>query len=102
MSGVSGIPKILDLGDVDSQKWLTYARFRSLPMSAGYWLEGGKLQRAEMRLATQFDLVTCTTRAELETFDDFGTGAASGWFPNGVDTDFFAPASTAYSFAPSS
>lgn len=96
VSHVRGVPKILDLGDVDSQKWLTYARFRALPMAAGYWLEGKKLERAERQLAGQFDLVTCTTRAELETFDAFGTGTASGWFPNGVDTEFFAPAAEPY------
>ena len=49
---VRGIPKILDFGDMDSQKWLDYARYKPFPLSLGYWLEGTKLERAEKRLAT--------------------------------------------------
>lgn len=88
---VAGIPKVLDIGDVDSQKWLSYANNRKFPMSMGYRLEGLKLERAERMLARQFDLCTCTTKAELETLDGFETGASTGWFPNGVDADYFAP-----------
>lgn len=89
---VRGIPKILDFGDMDSQKWLEYARYKPFPLSAGYWFEGAKLQRAERRLARQFDLCTATTRAEWETLEGYGLGVPSDWFPNGVDSDYFAPA----------
>src|SRR6185436_12977314 len=44
VAGVRDIPKILDFGDMDSQKWLEYARYKPFPTSAGYWLEGKKLQ----------------------------------------------------------
>ena len=91
VSQVRGIPKILDFGDMDSQKWLTYAGFFGFPKSLGYWLEGTKLQREEVRLAKAFDFCTCTTRAELATLESYGTGTPSGWFPNGVDLDYFAP-----------
>jgi sugar transferase (PEP-CTERM/EpsH1 system associated) len=92
VSGVRGIPKILDFGDMDSQKWLEYARYKPFPLSAGYWLEGRKMERAEKRLATQFDLCTATTRAEWETLEGYRTGVESDWFPNGVDSSYFAPA----------
>ncbi|MFZ5512287.1 MAG: TIGR03087 family PEP-CTERM/XrtA system glycosyltransferase [Pseudomonadota bacterium] len=88
---VEGIPKILDFGDMDSQKWLEYARYKSFPLSAGYWLEGAKLAREEKRLAGRFDMATATTRAEWETLESYGTGVATDWFPNGVDSDYFAP-----------
>jgi sugar transferase (PEP-CTERM/EpsH1 system associated) len=88
---VRGIPKILDFGDMDSQKWLEYARYKPFPLSAGYWLEGRKLERMERRLARRFDLCTATTRAEWETLEGYRTGVASDWFPNGVDSTFFAP-----------
>ncbi|MEM9056762.1 MAG: TIGR03087 family PEP-CTERM/XrtA system glycosyltransferase [Pseudomonadota bacterium] len=84
-------PRMLDFGDMDSQKWLAYSQFRGLPLAPGFWIEGTKLERAEKALARQFDLCTCTTRAELDTLDGFGTGAATGWFPNGVDSAFFKP-----------
>lgn len=88
---VRGIPKILDFGDMDSQKWLEYANYKPWPLSWGYTLEGSKMLRAEKRLARQFDLCTATTRAERETLDSYGTGAATDWFPNGVDAQFFSP-----------
>jgi sugar transferase (PEP-CTERM/EpsH1 system associated) len=65
-------------------------------LSAGYWLEGRKLERAEKALAGQFDLCTCTTRAELDTLRGYGTPVPSDWFPNGVDAEFFAPDAAAY------
>jgi polysaccharide biosynthesis protein PslH len=86
-----GPPKILDFVDMDSQKWLAVAEARPLPMSAGYRLEGRKLQRAEAELARRFDLCTCITPLELQTLRDYGTGVKAGWFPNGVDLDFFRP-----------
>jgi sugar transferase (PEP-CTERM/EpsH1 system associated) len=85
----TGTPKILDFGDMDSQKWLAYARFKPFPVSWGYYIEGRKLQRAETRLAAAFDVSTCTTRAELETLASFGTARHLDWFPNGVDTEYF-------------
>ena len=70
------MPKILDFGDMDSQKWLEYARYKPFPLSLGYRLEGSKLERAEKRLARRFDLCTATTRAEWETLEGYGTGVA--------------------------
>ncbi len=93
---VRGIPKILDFGDMDSQKWLEYARYKPFPLSAGYWCEGRKMLRAERRLARMFDLCTATTRAEWETLESYATGVASAWFPNGVDSEFFAPDGDGY------
>jgi sugar transferase (PEP-CTERM/EpsH1 system associated) len=93
---VTGVPKILDFGDMDSQKWFDYARHKPFPLSLGYRLEGAKMLRAEKRLAGRFDLCTATTRAEWETLESYGTGAATDWFPNGVDTEFFAPTDGAY------
>jgi sugar transferase (PEP-CTERM/EpsH1 system associated) len=93
---VRGIPKILDFGDMDSQKWLEYARYKPFPLSAGYWLEARKLEREERRLAAKFELCTATTRAEWETLEGYGTGAATDWFPNGVDSAYFAPSGEPY------
>jgi sugar transferase (PEP-CTERM/EpsH1 system associated) len=93
---VQGIPKILDFGDMDSQKWLEYANYKLFPLSLGYTLEGTKMLWAEKRLARRFDLCTATTRAEWETLDGYGTGAATDWFPNGVDADYFSPTDEPY------
>ena len=91
----NGVPSIIDFGDMDSQKWLDYAHVRLPPLSLGYRLEGLKLQREEMRLARRFDVSTCTTRAELEMLQSFNAATYSDWFPNGVDTEYFSPATAA-------
>ena len=93
---VSGVPKILHFGDMDSQKWLEYAHYKPFPLSLGYRLEGTKMLWAEKRLARRFDLCTATTRAEWETLQGYGTGAATDWFPNGVDADYFSPVDELY------
>ena len=91
VSGVRDVPKILDFGDMDSHKWLEYAHYKPFPLSAGYWWEGWRLLAEEKRLARRFELCTATTRAEWETLEGYRTGVASDWFPNGVDSDYFAP-----------
>jgi len=88
---VTDVPKILDFGDMDSQKWLEYARYKPFPLSLGYALEGRKLEREERRLASRFDLCTATTRGEWETLERYRTGVATDWFPNGVDGEMFTP-----------
>jgi polysaccharide biosynthesis protein PslH len=93
---VTDTPKILDFGDMDSQKWLEYANYKPFPLSLGYRLEGMKMLRAEKQLARRFDLCTATTRAEWQTLEDYKTGAATDWFPNGVDADYFSPTDGAY------
>ena len=93
---VRDVPKILDFGDMDSQKWLEYANAKPFPLSLGYRLEGHKMRAAERRLARRFDLCTATTRSEWETLEGYRTGAATDWFPNGVDADFFCPDGAGY------
>jgi hypothetical protein len=68
---VRDVPKILDFGDMDSQKWLEYAHYKPFPLSLGYRLEGNKVLAAEKRLARRFDLCTATTRAEWETLEGY-------------------------------
>ena len=88
---VSGIPKILDFGDMDSQKWLEYAQHKPFPLSAGYWWEGWRVRAEEKRLARRFDFCTTITRAEHQTLLGYGVDTPTDWFPNGVDNSFFAP-----------
>ncbi|HHQ13524.1 MAG TPA: TIGR03087 family PEP-CTERM/XrtA system glycosyltransferase [Chromatiales bacterium] len=96
VENLTAVPKVMDFGDMDSEKWFTYAAHRPFPASAGYWLEATKLRRAEVRLARQFDLSTCTTRAELDTLKSLQAAVHTDWFPNGVDNEFFSPSSDPY------
>lgn len=93
---VRDIPKILDFGDMDSQKWLIYSRYRRWPASWGFLYEGRKLEAAEKRLAKRFDICTCTSKAEFDTLRNYKTGTRTDWFPNGVDSEYFAPDGSPY------
>jgi polysaccharide biosynthesis protein PslH len=93
---IGNTPKILDFGDMDSQKWLEYSDYKPFPLSLGYLWEGHRLAFYERRLARSFDLCTTTTRAEWETLESYGTGVPSDWFPNGVDSEYFSPRDGTY------
>jgi sugar transferase (PEP-CTERM/EpsH1 system associated) len=93
---VRDVPKILDFGDMDSQKWFEYANYKPFPLSLGYRWEGWRLQAEERRLARKFDFCTATTRAEWETLTSYGVDTPSDWFPNGVDAQVFTPSPEPY------
>lgn len=92
----AGIPKIMDFGDMDSQKWISYGPMKPFPFSLGYYLEGLKMQLAEVEIARKFDTCTTTTKAELATLEGLGSGARTAWFPNGVDAEAFKPTTEPY------
>ena len=96
VQNVTGVPKVLDFGDMDSHKWLEYAQHKPFPLSLGYWWEGRRVLAQEKRLARRFDLCTATTKAEWQTLESYGAAAATDWFPNGVDSQFFAPSGEPY------
>jgi sugar transferase (PEP-CTERM/EpsH1 system associated) len=96
VAGFEGAMKVLDFCDMDSQKWLAFAKVRPFPLSAGFYLDGIKLSRAEARLAQAFDLCTCATPAELAVLENYGVHARLGWFPNGVDAEYFRPGQAPY------
>ena len=82
---------ILDFGDMDSEKWVAYSRRKRFPAALVYRVEEKKVRRAEVQLARRFDLCTCATRGELETLERYGAARRTGWFPNGVDAEYFRP-----------
>jgi sugar transferase (PEP-CTERM/EpsH1 system associated) len=90
------LPKLLDFGDMDSEKWLAYARRRRSPVAAVYLLEGLKVKAAEERLARRFDALTATTRLEVGTIVERGLAEEAGHVPNGVDLVAFSPTEAPY------
>lgn len=100
VADIEGPAKILDFGDMDSQKWLAYADAYRFPRSTAYLVEGKKMERFEARLATNFDCCTATTRLEHDTLEAMGAARSTAWFPNGVDSARFAPASTGDEYDP--
>jgi len=86
-----GIPRIIDFADVDSDKWMQYARHAGFPRSLIYTLEGHRLRRYEKEVAGRFDACLVISRAEADLFRSFCPDCPLGVVPNGVDLEYFRP-----------
>lgn len=83
---------IIDLVDVDSEKWRDYARFAQAPKSWLYNLEWKRLRRYEYEAVRRFALTILTTQREaalLDELDEFTRHARLRIVTNGVDLDYF-------------
>ena len=81
---------VMDLVDVDSDKWEQYAERSAIPMKWVYQLEGRLLHRYERQVAERFDATALVSFAEAEVFRRrTGAGDAIHAVSNGVDLDFF-------------
>ena len=86
------IPCILDMLDVDSEKWYQYAQARwpAFP----YRLEAKRLRREEIRWARSSVQTIFTTRNEEKLFQNFAPDIPTSYMENGVDMEYFDPAQT--------
>jgi sugar transferase (PEP-CTERM/EpsH1 system associated) len=83
-------PKVVDLVDVDSQKWHDYADASRGPRAWLYRLEGRRLRRLEQGLGGWARAVTLVSEAEADLYRRFGGGSVRA-IGNGVDLDYFRP-----------
>jgi sugar transferase (PEP-CTERM/EpsH1 system associated) len=92
--GAAGpLQRVMDLVDVDSEKWLAYASTRRWPLAALYRREARCLLAYERRIARQFDHTTLVSAPEAALFKVRAPDSAHKvtHFANGVDTAYFAP-----------
>ncbi|RJG07048.1 TIGR03087 family PEP-CTERM/XrtA system glycosyltransferase [Noviherbaspirillum cavernae] len=85
--------RIIDFVDIDSDKWRQYADSKLWPMSWLYRREGRQLLRYERQVASAFDASLFVSPAEAALFRKLAPESASktGFFNNGVDTEYFSP-----------
>jgi sugar transferase (PEP-CTERM/EpsH1 system associated) len=85
--------RVLDMVDVDSQKWAAYARQTAFPMRAVWAREARTLLAFERRAALDFDHSLFVSEQEWQCFVTLApeTVGRTGWIDNGVDLDHFAP-----------
>lgn len=95
-AGGSGMLRVFDFVDVDSDKWRQYAARQSFPMSWVYHREASLLAEAEARLASEADVTLFVSEAEAGLFRDrTGLGCERVVsIGNGVDLGQFDPANS--------
>ena len=91
VDGLRGTPTVVDMVDVDSQKWLDYASNGRFPVAWLHRIEGLRLRKLEASLPTKAEAVTLVSPAEAEVYRRACPGARAVAVPNGVDLDYFRP-----------
>lgn len=86
--------RVLDMVDVDSDKWTQYAPTQHWPLSLVYAREGRKLAEWEARIAQDFDATLLVSADEAALLQQRVPDAKHkiGVFENGVDAEYFSPA----------
>lgn len=88
-----GIPRVLDMCDIDSDKWTQYAASRPWPLSWVYRREGVLLARVERDCARQFGATLLASQSEAEYLRLMAPESANKVHSmrNGVDVEYFDP-----------
>ena len=90
--GGAEFTRVMDLVDVDSDKWRMYAARSAAPLRWLYDLESKRLAAYEERIVSEFDAVTLVSGAEAALLKTrVREKAKVHSVPNGVDTAFFHP-----------
>ena len=91
--GTGGPLRILDMVDVDSEKWRAYAASAGGPKRLVWAREARTLLAFERRAAAQFDRTLLVSAQEAQTFATLAPEVASriDWVENGVDVARFDP-----------
>ncbi len=90
-SALRDVPAVVDLIDVDSQKWLDFAAASRPPKKWLYRLEAARVRKAEKALAGRVRAASVVSRAEADVYDSFTHPGAATVATNGVDLAYFAP-----------
>jgi sugar transferase (PEP-CTERM/EpsH1 system associated) len=85
-------PLLLDMTDVDSEKWFGYARSRRFGWM--YAMEGRRLRNKERESARRAQMTTVVTQAEAALLRSIVPDATIRCSGNGVDFDYFDPERT--------
>ena len=82
---------LVDLVDVDSQKWFDYADAAGFPRNRLYAWEGRRVRRLECQIVDRADAVMLTSPQEAELLRSFKPTDHAYGVSNGVDLDYYFP-----------
>jgi sugar transferase (PEP-CTERM/EpsH1 system associated) len=88
---LEGVPAVVDWMDVDSQKWLDYARACRGPRAWLYRVEGRRLRRLEHDTTTWARATLLVSEAETNLFRQTCNAPNVHTVSNGVDMKYFHP-----------
>jgi sugar transferase (PEP-CTERM/EpsH1 system associated) len=88
----AAVPVVMDLVDVDSDKWTQYAARTRFPFSFIYAKEGRDLRAYEREVSEKSACVLVTTEREATLAREISPSARVHVLPIGVDAEYFAPA----------
>lgn len=91
VAGLRGVRAVVDLVDVDSQKWLDYAATSRGWKRRLFALEGRRLRRLEQAVPQRADAVVLVGAHEAALYRTFCPAGAVHVVPNGVDLAQFRP-----------
>jgi sugar transferase (PEP-CTERM/EpsH1 system associated) len=102
VAGARGVERVLDLVDIDSDKWRQYAAGR---WGVRHWLyerEAKKIFALERTAASRFGATLLASQHEAQTFAAMLPESASRIFglANGVDREYFTPGDLKNPFSP--
>jgi sugar transferase (PEP-CTERM/EpsH1 system associated) len=85
--------RVLDMVDIDSEKWRAYAPHHRWPMRSLYRREADTLLALERQLVQDFDATLFVSKAEANRFSDLAPESRDRihWIDNGVDLARFSP-----------
>ena len=83
------VPVLVDLVDVDSQKWLDYAEQASGVKKLLYRTEGNRLRKFEQKIAEQAASVVLVSEAEADIYRTICPNEKTHAITNGVDGEYF-------------
>jgi sugar transferase (PEP-CTERM/EpsH1 system associated) len=89
--GLERTPAVVDLVDVDSQKWLDFAARSRPPRRWIYRLEASRVRYIERDLPAWTRAVTVVSRAEATIYNAFAGAGAATVATNGVDLEYYRP-----------
>lgn len=85
------LPAVVDLVDVDSQKWFDYAHRAAAPKKWLFACEGRRLRKLERAAVARAAAVALVSEPEAQLLRSFAPNDRTHGIPNGVDLDYFRP-----------
>lgn len=86
---------VMDFMDLDSDKWKQYQKLKPFPLSLIYWREAHLIAQYERKIHDVFNAGLFISQAEIDLFlTNTKDQHKLHEIGNGMDTDFFAPATT--------